>query len=126
VLGGETRGSYVGLYVECSRVFLVQRLREFPTSLQFVLKVVIYTGKSTYSATSSDQQEKKKTVQVVEQLVKPFVRTHQTIYADCFYTSVDLLKSLSDKNLYLTDGTMLANGKQNSSFDLDSQDIGYF
>jgi hypothetical protein len=50
----------------------------------FVLKVVIYTGKSTYSTTSSDQQEKKKTVQVVEQLVKPFVGTHQTIYVDCF------------------------------------------
>jgi hypothetical protein len=42
----------------------------------FVLKAVMYTGKSTYSATSSDQQEKKKTVQVVEQLVKPFVGTH--------------------------------------------------
>jgi hypothetical protein len=46
----------------------------------FVLKVVIYTGKSTYI--SSDQQEKKKTVQVVEQLVGPFVGTYQTIYAD--------------------------------------------
>ena len=73
----------------------------------YVLKVVIYTGKSTYYATS-DQQEKKKTVQVVEQLVEPFVGTYRTSFVDRFYTSVDLLKSLADRNLYLT-GTMLAN-----------------
>jgi hypothetical protein len=51
----------------------------------YVLKVIIYTGKSTYYATS-DQQDKKKTVQVVEQLVEPFVETYQTIYVDHFYT----------------------------------------
>jgi hypothetical protein len=34
VLGGETRGSYVDLYVGCSTEFFVQRLGEFPTSLQ--------------------------------------------------------------------------------------------
>jgi hypothetical protein len=45
-----------------------------------ILKVVIYIGKSTYI--SSDQQEKKKTVQVVEQLVEPFVGTYRTIYVD--------------------------------------------
>jgi DNA polymerase III epsilon subunit-like protein len=73
----------------------------------FVLKVVIYTGKSTYYETT-DQQEKKKTVQIVEQLVQPFVGTYRTIYVDRFYTSLDLLKSLADKNLYVT-GTMLAN-----------------
>jgi Transposase IS4 len=72
----------------------------------FVLKVVIYTGKSTYI--SSDQQEKKKTVQVVEQLVEPFVGTYRTIYVDRFYTSIDLLKSLTDRQLFLT-GTVLAN-----------------
>jgi hypothetical protein len=72
-----------------------------------VLKVVIYTGKSTYYATSN-QQDKKKTVQVVEQLVEPFVGTYRTIYVDCFYTLVDLLKPLADQNLFLT-GTMLAN-----------------
>jgi DNA polymerase III epsilon subunit-like protein len=36
----------------------------------FVLKVVIYTGMSTYYE-SNNQQEKKKTVQVVEQFVQP-------------------------------------------------------
>jgi hypothetical protein len=49
----------------------------------FVLKVVIYTGKSTYN--TSEQQEKKKTVQVVEQLVEPFVGTYPTIYVNRFY-----------------------------------------
>jgi hypothetical protein len=73
----------------------------------FVLKVVIYTGKSTYHKIS-DQQEKKKTVQAVEQLVQPFVGTYRTFYVDCFYTSLDLVKSLADRNLYIT-GTMLAN-----------------
>jgi hypothetical protein len=72
----------------------------------FVLKVVIYTGKSTYI--SSDQQEKKKTVQVVEQLVEPFVGTYQTIYLNRFYTFIDLLKLLTNRQLFLT-GTVLAN-----------------
>ena len=68
--------------------------------------VVIYTGKATYGST--DEQDKMKTVQVVEKLVEPFVGTHRTIYVDRFYTSVDLLKSLHERNLYVT-GTMLAN-----------------
>jgi DNA polymerase III epsilon subunit-like protein len=73
----------------------------------FVLRVLIYTGKSTYYADSEAQAEKK-TVQVVNRLVEPFVGTHRTIYVDRFYTSMDLLKSLAEKNLYVT-GTMLAN-----------------
>jgi hypothetical protein len=72
----------------------------------FVLKVVIYTGKSTYN--NLDQQEKKKTVQVVEQSVEPFVRTYPTIYVNRFYTSIDLLKLLTNRQLFLT-GTVLAN-----------------
>ena len=72
----------------------------------FVLRVLIYTGKSTYAST--DQQDKLKTVQVVNKLVEPFIGTHRTIYVDRFYTSLDLLKSLAEKNLYVT-GTMLAN-----------------
>jgi hypothetical protein len=64
----------------------------------FVLKVVIYTGKSTYYKWN-DQEEKKKTVQVVKQLVQPFVGTYQTIYVDRFYTSLDLVKSFADRNL---------------------------
>ena len=72
----------------------------------FVLRVVIYTGRSTYGTT--DDQEKLKTVRIVERLVEPFVGSHRTIYVDRFYTSLDLLKSLAERNLYLT-GTMLAN-----------------
>jgi DNA polymerase III epsilon subunit-like protein len=73
----------------------------------FVLRVLIYTGKTTYYADSEAQAEKK-TVQVVNRLVEPFVGSHRTIYVDRFYTSMDLLKSLAEKNLYIT-GTMLAN-----------------
>jgi hypothetical protein len=60
----------------------------------YILKVVIHTGKSTYYATL-DQQEKKKTVQVVEQLVEPHllgptkqsmstVSTRLWIYSSCW------------------------------------------
>jgi hypothetical protein len=45
---------------------------------------------------------------VVESLVEPFVGTHRTIYVDRFYTSLDLLKSLAERNLYIT-GTVLQN-----------------
>ena len=75
-------------------------------STAYVLRVVIYTGKSTYG--TSEDQDKKKTVQVVEKLVEGLEGTHRTIYVDRFYTSVDLLTSLSNKGLYIT-GTMLAN-----------------
>jgi hypothetical protein len=75
----------------------------------FVLRVVIYTGKTTYYKNNPDSlQDWLKTVQVVNCLVKPFIGTHRTIYVDCFYTSLDLLKSLAEKQLYKT-GTMLAN-----------------
>jgi hypothetical protein len=72
----------------------------------FVLKVVFYTGKSTYVG-DTEEVSKKKTVQVVEQLVEPFRGTHRTIYVDRFYTSLELLKSLTERQLYIT-GTMLA------------------
>jgi Transposase IS4 len=74
----------------------------------FVLRVLVYTGKSTYHDNPESAQEKLKTVQVVMCLVQPFVGSHRTIYVDRFYTSVDLLKALAEKDLYLT-GTMLAN-----------------
>jgi hypothetical protein len=74
----------------------------------FVLRVVIYSGKTTYYSNPDSLQDRLKTVQVVNCLVKPFVGTHRTIYIDCFYSSLDLLKSLAEKQLYVT-GTMLAN-----------------
>lgn len=72
----------------------------------FVLRVVIYTGKTTYNAAESE--ERLKTVHVVSRLVEPFVGTYRTVYVDRFYTSLDLLKSLAEKKLYIT-GTMLGN-----------------
>jgi DNA polymerase III epsilon subunit-like protein len=58
----------------------------------YVLRVLIYTGKSTYGST--DDQDKLKTVQVVEKLVEPFVGSYRTVYVDQFYTSIGLLKAL--------------------------------
>jgi hypothetical protein len=73
----------------------------------YVLRVIIYTGKSTYHQ-EPDMQQKMKTVQVLERLLEDFTGTHRTVYVDRFYTSVELLKSLAEKNIYVT-GTMLAN-----------------
>lgn len=72
----------------------------------YVLRVVFYTGKATYY--NNDSEDKLKTVQIVNKLVEPFVGSHRTIYVDRFYTSLDLLISLAERDLYIT-GTMLAN-----------------
>jgi DNA polymerase III epsilon subunit-like protein len=72
----------------------------------FVLGVIVYTGKFTY--TDSRTESTKKTVQVVQQLCEPFRGTHRTIYVDRFYSSIDLLKQLEDMQLYMT-GTVLSN-----------------
>jgi hypothetical protein len=64
----------------------------------FVYKVVFYTGRSTYAG-DPEHESKLKTVQVVNKLVEPFVGSHRTVYVDRFYTSLELLKSLSEKNL---------------------------
>jgi hypothetical protein len=74
----------------------------------FVLRVLVYTGKTAYHDDSESAAEKLKTVQIVNRLVEPFAGSHRMVYVDRFYTSLDLLKSLAEKNLYLT-GTMLAN-----------------
>lgn len=72
----------------------------------FVLGVLVYTGKFTY--TESNTESTKKTVQVVQQLCEPFRGTFRTIYVDRFYSSVDLVKQLEDMQLYTT-GTILSN-----------------
>jgi DNA polymerase III epsilon subunit-like protein len=72
----------------------------------FVLGVIVYTGKFTYSEAKTDSA--KKTVQVVQQLCEPFRGTHRTVYVDRFYSSVDLLKELEDMQLYTT-GTVMSN-----------------
>jgi hypothetical protein len=72
----------------------------------FVMGVLVYTGKFTYS--DSRTESTKKTVQVVQQLCEPFRGSYRTIYVDRFYSSVDLLRELEDMQLYTT-GTILSN-----------------
>jgi Transposase IS4 len=62
----------------------------------YVLQVVIYTGKSTYySAQPGSEEDKMKTVKIVEKLVEPFVGSYRTFYMDRFYTSLELARSLA-------------------------------
>jgi DNA polymerase III epsilon subunit-like protein len=72
----------------------------------FVLKIIIYTGKSTYN--ESDSENKKKTVQVVRQLCQDYKDTYRCVFVDRFYTSIDLLKELDKLGLYVT-GTCMRN-----------------
>jgi Transposase IS4 len=58
----------------------------------YVLKVIVYTGASTYY--NSGPEDTKKTVMVVKQLVDKYKNTHHTIYVNQFYTLIDLLKAL--------------------------------
>ncbi len=71
----------------------------------FVLRVIIYTGKSTYD---EKYGEMKKTVQVVRRLVEDYSGSFRTVYVDRFYTSMDLIKELDGMDLYVT-GTVMTN-----------------
>ena len=79
----------------------------------FVLKVIIYTGTSMYAASlrELDAIEKKKTVQIVENLLEePYAGSHRTVHVDWFY----LMKALADeKELYVT-GTHSGHSVTNS------------
>ena len=68
--------------------------------------MIIYTGKHTF--VESANQMEKKTVKIVKQLCKRFEGSHQTVYVDRFYTSIDLMKELQLMNLYIT-GTLMQN-----------------
>ena len=72
----------------------------------FVLRVIIYTGKSTYNETTNPGE--KKTVTIVKELCKSMQGSHRTVYVDRFYTSLDLLKELHDMDIYTT-GTLMKN-----------------
>ena len=63
----------------------------------YVLRVVFYTGKSTYN--SHETEDKLKTIQIVNKLVELFTGSHRTIYVDWFYKSLDLLISLAEKSV---------------------------
>ena len=68
--------------------------------------MIIYTGKSTYNETTDPGQ--KKTVAIVKRLCKHLAGSHQTVYVDCFYTSLELMKELHDIDIYVT-GTLMKN-----------------
>ncbi len=72
----------------------------------FVLKVIIYTGKTTYGP--EDQQDMKKTVSIVKLLCQNFDGSYRTVFVDRFYTSIDLLKELDKMKLFVT-GTCMRN-----------------
>jgi hypothetical protein len=72
----------------------------------FVLKIIIYTGKTTYNTPGNE--EEKKTVQIVKALCNAYNGSHRTIYVDRFYTSLDLLRALYKMDIYVT-GTVMAN-----------------
>ena len=72
----------------------------------FVLKVIVYTGASTYNF--NPDKDVKKTVKIVKELVSQFEGTHRSIYVDRFYTSIELIKELTIMNQYVT-GPVMAN-----------------
>lgn len=72
----------------------------------FVLKVIVYTGKSTYG--NETDFDGKKTIQVVNKLVEQYSGSFRTIYIDRFYTSIDLLKAMDKINIFVT-GTCMKN-----------------
>jgi DNA polymerase III epsilon subunit-like protein len=73
----------------------------------FVLQVIVYTGKTTIYQTDNNE-EMKKTVQIVKKLCEPYAGSHRVVYVDRFYTSVDLMKELDKMDLYVT-GTVMRN-----------------
>lgn len=74
----------------------------------FVLRVIVYTGKSTYNDNDVNSESDQKTVQVVTELCKRFEGTKRTVYVDRFYTSIALMKAMDKMDLYVT-GTVMAN-----------------
>ncbi len=65
----------------------------------FVLRIIIYTGKSTYDERYNDM---KKTVQIVRRLLDDYSGSYRTVYVDRFYTSMDLVKELDEMDLFVT------------------------
>ena len=74
----------------------------------FVLRIIVYTGQSTYDEYNNKQPASGKTVEVVKRLCRDFVGSHQTVYVNWFYMSVDLMRQLESMQLYIT-GTVMQN-----------------
>ena len=71
----------------------------------FVLRIIVYTGKTTYT---DDNKDVKKTVQIVRNLCDSYTGTFRTVYIDRFYTSIDVMKELDKMDLFIT-GTCMTN-----------------
>ena len=84
-----------------SKLMLSPTLRQLLSS-----KIFFYTGKTTYNATSN--QKTMKAVKVVKELVQNYKGLCCTVYIDCFYTLVELIKALDKMDLYIT-GTLMKN-----------------
>ncbi len=83
---------------------------ELCESSGIVLKIQIYAGKSV--ATVSAKEGTSITAQVVLDLMNGFLNKGYILYADNFYNSVPLTKTLSSQNTYLC-GTLRSNRKDN-------------
>ena len=73
----------------------------------FVLKVIIYTGRTTYT-NEREPEEMGKTVKIVKNLSEKYAGSFRTVYVDRFYTSIDLLKQMDRMKLFVT-GTCMKN-----------------
>ena len=74
----------------------------------YVLRVIPYTGKSTYYISADTEADMKKTCQIVKSLCEKYKGSHRTVYVDRFYTSLDVMKELYKMGLYVT-GTLMKN-----------------
>lgn len=83
---------------------------ELCESSGIVLKVQIYAGKSV--TTASTKEGTSITAQVVLDLMDGFLNKGYILYADNFYNSVPLTKTLTGQNTYLC-GTLRSNRKDN-------------
>ena len=58
----------------------------------YVLRIIPYTGKSNVLETDDDR--KKKTVQIVKGLVEDYRGSHRTVYIDRYYSSINVAVEL--------------------------------
>lgn len=86
------------------------KLYELCESSGIVLKIQIYAGKSVTTITT--EQGTSITAQVVMELMEGFLDKGYILYADNFYNSVSLTKTLTARSTYLC-GTLRKNRKEN-------------
>ena len=93
----------------CRKIFNYRRI--YGDGTHSCRKCTMFNNTSedcTTYGTEREPEDIKKTVAVVKKLTEKYEGSFRTINVDRFYTSVDLLKSLTDRQLFLT-GTVLSN-----------------